>query len=679
MKEKIKPIASSILVMIIISVIVNLMIWEQAKDMTSKLYLNSIDYNVVINKDGSMDVVETWDIKISATNTLFKTFSLSKMKYGDIENVKVKDLDDNTNLLQIQEEMYHVTTGCYYGLEVNSSTFEIAWGTGMEYKSGNKKYQISYTVKDVVTDYNDCQEIYWQFLEQGKNTIPAKKVTGTVTLPETVNNLDNLMVWGHGQLNGIIEKTNAQKVRFELENLNVGKRLEIRIITSEKMFNSNVNKERGYNYLDDALNEEKQWANEANKQQYDVYNMMKKITVLLIIIFFIGVIRLVKAKKIKKKENRNEGLKYYREIPRESATPAEAVYLYNFERERLATGKIQRNTVSATILDLCFKKKVDLKINERKKVAISFNNCDTRDLKKDELKIYKLLKNASKNEKEFEIEKLNIYAKKEYNKYSNYINEFVNEARNNLYKLKLIDKKKEKQYRSYILADIKYEMLKWFYEFFIVYYIISMLPVFKNAAITVFGNTRIVFQNYMLAAILMCLPVVLVFLHLYKVQSKQKNKIAILTEAGEDEKEKWKALKGFMSEYSLISEKGMNDLVIWEKYLIFATAFGLSDKVIKEFKAKYKRVIIEEKWNESDIKEKYPLLYFSYGFDSNNINTNSFFNSISTLNSNVSRAYITSATEIASHHITSSGSGLGGGFSGGGGGRRRSEAGMGGR
>ena len=140
------------------------------------------------------------------------------------------------------------------------------------------------------------------------------------------------------------------------------------------------------------------------------------------------------------------------------------------------------------------------------------------------------------------------------------------------------------------------------------------------------GNDVAVMQMYMLEAVLMCLPVFLLFSYMFKMQSKQKNKITVLTEAGEDEKEKWKALKNFMSEYSLISEKGMNDLVIWEKYLIFATAFGLSDKVIKEFKAKYKRVIIEEKWNESDIKEKYPLLYFSYGFGYNYINTNSFFN-----------------------------------------------------
>lgn len=184
MKETFKVSLITIFSIIIISLIVNLSDIEPVKKAVSELYLNSIDYNVVMNKDGSMDVVETWDIKINKTNTLFKTFSLSKLKYGDIENVKVKDLDNNSDLTQIQEEMYHVTTGCYYGLEVNPSTFEIAWGTGMENKSGNKRYQISYTVKDVVTDYNDCQEIYWQFLEQGRNTIPAQKVTGTVTLPE---------------------------------------------------------------------------------------------------------------------------------------------------------------------------------------------------------------------------------------------------------------------------------------------------------------------------------------------------------------------------------------------------------------------------------------------------------------------------------------------------------------
>lgn len=82
--------------------------------------------------------------------------------------------------------MYHVTNGCYYGLKTNSSTFEIAWGVGMDNSTGNRKFQISYTVTDVVTDYNDVQEIYWQFLAEGQNAVPAKKVTGTVVLQKVL-------------------------------------------------------------------------------------------------------------------------------------------------------------------------------------------------------------------------------------------------------------------------------------------------------------------------------------------------------------------------------------------------------------------------------------------------------------------------------------------------------------
>ena len=41
-------------------------------------YLNSIDYHVEMQKDGSMRVTETWDVDIKNTNTLFKTFTNSK-------------------------------------------------------------------------------------------------------------------------------------------------------------------------------------------------------------------------------------------------------------------------------------------------------------------------------------------------------------------------------------------------------------------------------------------------------------------------------------------------------------------------------------------------------------------------------------------------------------------------
>ncbi len=200
MKLKIKPksLIIKLVVMAIISCVFLLAFVAEAED--TNLYLDSIDYKATMNKDGSMDVVETWDIKINETNTLFKTFTISSFKYGDITNVKVKDLTENKNLTQIYEEMYHVTTDCYYGLKTNSSTFEIAWGTGMEHSRGRKKYEVSYKVENVATGYQDCEEVYWQFLGKGQNSVPAGKVTGTITLPEEVEDINNLLVFGHGQI-----------------------------------------------------------------------------------------------------------------------------------------------------------------------------------------------------------------------------------------------------------------------------------------------------------------------------------------------------------------------------------------------------------------------------------------------------------------------------------------------
>ncbi len=39
-----------------------------------------------------------------------------------------------------------------------------------------------------------------------------------------------------------------------------------------------------------------------------------------------------------------------------------------------------------------------------------------------------------------------------------------------------------------------------------------------------------------------------------------------------------------MEEFSLLKEKEIPHLVLWEKFLVYATAFGIADKVIKQLK-----------------------------------------------------------------------------------------------
>ena len=153
----------------------------------------SIDYDVTLNSDSSMDVIETWNIYISGTNTLFKDFELDSSKYSGITNVKVARIDNNEEvyLEQIFQEEYHVPEGCYYGLENNNNQFEIAWNVGLDSSSDTRKYKIYYTVEDAVKIYNDCTELYWQFLGV-KNGISSKKITGTIKLPKPVSDIEKL-------------------------------------------------------------------------------------------------------------------------------------------------------------------------------------------------------------------------------------------------------------------------------------------------------------------------------------------------------------------------------------------------------------------------------------------------------------------------------------------------------
>lgn len=669
MKKKIKGIVVKLIIMVIIALIV-LMSFGLSERFQ---YMKHLDYQVTLNQDGSMNVTETWDICINCTNTLVRNFDLSN-KYGNITDVKVVDLDQGKELTQIDEEMYHVTKDCYYALELTSHKFEIAWGVGLDDTYANKKYQISYKVNDVITQYDDLQEMYWQFIAEGENDVPVSKITGTVTLPRDVSDIEQLRVWGHGQSNGKIEKVNNHQVSFEMSNLNPKARFEIRVVTEDKMFDVSTNKIRNYHYLDRIIEEENNWAEETNQASKTAQGFLIAIAVIYLIIIIVQVIRIRKYLAIREQKGtgiEHKDLKYFREIPREdTATPAEATYLYHFEKKKLTPSEIQSQTVASTILNLALKKIISLRVDGNK-VYVKLL-LEPTDLKKDELAIYQLLKEASGKQEEFALDDLKKYAKKKYTKYSEFINKVVNEARESLYDLKLIDKAKEKEYSKSQSAGIKYSFVKNIYEWLIVTYIISFIPIFKMGMIKELG---IGFSKSFLEFLIAILPMVGILLYSWKLQKDISKKIAVLTQAGSDEKAQWKGLANYMKDFSLLKEREVPEFVIWEKYLVYATAFGIADKVIEQMKATYPEVFIEEQWNDEKMKEEYPIIYFSM----NPIYYHSNMSSpISQISSDIKKAYDISVTEIAAHS-SSSGSGGGGGFSGGGGGRRWPVAGMGGR
>ena len=79
-------------------------------------------------------------------------------------------------------------------------------------------------------------------------------------------------------------------------------------------------------------------------------------------------------------------------------------------------------------------------------------------------------------------------------------------------------------------------------------------------------------------------PLSIIFLINGILCSRIKKKSNVLTQKGVNAKEKWKGLKKYMEDFSLLNEKEVPAIEVWEHYLVYATAFGIADKVLKQLK-----------------------------------------------------------------------------------------------
>ena len=139
------------------------------------------------------------------------------------------------------------------------------------------------------------------------------------------------------------------------------------------------------------------------------------------------------------------------------------------------------------------------------------------------------------------------------------------------------------------------------------------------------------------------------FLFNSKYLKKHSKKYTLLTQLGETEYVKWRGLYEFLNSETLMNERTIIELPLWEKYLVYATAFGISEKVVKALKIRCPEV------------QDSPMLNNTY------YRSNSFYSSNRSFRSSVRSA------SHRYHSYSSGGSwGYGGGGRGGGGGRRRS-------
>ena len=612
---KLRRMAILLLVISIIAFIFGNNVYAAESD---NLYLDKLDFYVEVNSDGSMRVTETWDIDIRDTNTLYKTFEMDKKKFSSFEDVTVRDVTNNKTFTQIDEEMYHVTKDCYYGLQKSNGDFEIAWGVGLDDSYDTRTYEISYTVTDAIGKYNDYAELYWQFVGEDFE-ISASEVTGTIILPESADNKEDIKVWGHTEeLNGEIYVTAKNEISFQIDNFNAGHYIEVRSLFPTDMIQS-TGREYAEDRYNTVLQEETNWANQANlRRTWD--SIKDKVIIVFIIFVVIAIIIIFIQKAVKygkklgelKKYIPEQKLDYFRELPEKNTTPGEAVYILEEPYNKFTSyfGKI----LSATLLDLKLKKYIDLKTEKdqkgKEKIIISRLKQPDDNLKEDEKTILKFICNIDKKEEEITVKRLEKYISDHYPSVEKLIKQSEKAIERQLEEEDIYNKKQKEEYLNYSgLAGV--------------YYVFAILT---------------------LIIILWAFPLAIVFLINGILCSSVKKNINVLTQKGINDKEKWQGLKKYMEDFSLLNEKEVPAIEVWEQYLVYATAFGIADKVLKQLKTVYPNI------DELDNINSSAYMYFIYH--------SNFSSSISnSISSSISSAY-------------SSSSGGGGGFSGGGGGGR---------
>ena len=119
------------------------------------------------------------------------------------------------------------------------------------------------------------------------------------------------------------------------------------------------------------------------------------------------------------------------------------------------------------------------------------------------------------------------------------------------------------------------------------------------------------------------------------------------TEKGALEYKKWKACKQFLKDFGFLDEKSLPEIILWEKYLVYAVVLGCADKLSKTMKIKLENMNVDYTFSFD------PITFTNLRIISHTVSSS--INSAKTYNSS------------SNGSNWSSGSGGGGGFSSGGG------------
>ena len=543
---------------------------------------------------------------IEGNNDLYDGDEIIELRVGSISDDGELTFDDFNRSVNYFDEVSYASNG-------DSKKYTNTYYMGEDYlkiynpSDLDEIFYIEYTVTDVVVVHEDIAELAWNTLGDGyRENIGDYEVK--VVLP---NSDSDYRVWLHGPLNGEIERTNNKEALGTFNFLGAYNPVSVRLIFNKDLV-PNATKVSGLTAKDEIIDYQTELSDEANKEREKIQrqNMIliisSSVWALIAISLAVGVY--LREKKMKKTAFNME---YFRDFP---ASYGPEVLEYLLDKN------VTEKSLSATILNLIYKKVLKVEVIDRKlkdDYKLVLQEYDEASLTETEKIALNLIINEIGNSKEVVLSTIRKHCStlSNANNVMDLYNDFIRKS------------------KSLGKSELFFATTPGLVAFSVIFSLLGLILTFISFALDL---------SWLGIIIIILMIALIIFVITRKFYTKK----------GAEHYAKWMAHKKFLEDFSRFNEKELPEVTLWDKYLVYATILDCADKLSKEMELKMPNVDTSN------------TTYVGYNpYMTHYIITTNLYSSI---NSGIHTAVASSRSSIAASQ-SSSGGGFGGGSIGGGG------------
>lgn len=269
-----KFIASSLILIIILIAFAS---FAEESLSISKWYVDS-----TLLENGDLQVEEYLKFDFNDDfNGVYRSIVLERI--DDVYDLRVYEVVNGNEVEFVLNEKAKNGDTNVYNYEIKNNQLRLKIFSPSE--DEQKTFGIKYTLKNVATLHKDTGELYYKFLGQ-ENETPIRNFSVDIKLPQF--DRDIIKIFGHGPLNGVINFSNDNLIRLEVDNIPSNTFIEARVLYPIEY--TPLSNRAGNKTLTDILQEEKMFQEEIETKQAKKEKAKGILNQISLVIWAIGIL-----------------------------------------------------------------------------------------------------------------------------------------------------------------------------------------------------------------------------------------------------------------------------------------------------------------------------------------------------------------------------------------------------